>query len=80
MILLEINPVGVTFVEFESDAPRAIDVDRVAGWYGPSQGLKIKLRKIHLFRHGCGVKTIEPDQDTSVHLDADLGLVAASRP
>jgi hypothetical protein len=44
MVLLEIDPEGISGIEFEGDAPRAIDVDRVAGWNKTSQGMKIKPR------------------------------------
>src|SRR6266849_8168880 len=72
MVLFKINPESVARVEFESDAPRAIDMNRVAGWDESFQRMKIKPWKVHLFRHDCGIKAIEADQDTFMHLDVDL--------
>jgi hypothetical protein len=42
--MLEINTESISGIEFEGDAPRAIDVNRVAGWNKTSQGMKIKPR------------------------------------
>jgi len=79
MVLFKINPECVARIEFESDAPRAIDMNRVAGWDESFQRMKIKPWKVHLFRHDCGIKAIEADQDTFMHLDVDL-CGAAFRP
>jgi hypothetical protein len=54
-------------------------MNRVAGWNESLQRMKIKPRKVHLFRRRCDIKAIKPDQDTFVHLDVDLGG-AAFRP
>jgi hypothetical protein len=42
MVLFEIDPEGVTRLEFKRDAPRAIDVNRVAGGVEPSRRMKVK--------------------------------------
>ena len=47
-------------------------MDRVAGRNESFEGMKVKPWKIHLFRRGCGIKTIKPDQDPFVHLGIDL--------
>ncbi len=73
MVLFKINPECVARIEFESDAPRAIDMNRVAGWNESLQRMKIKAWQVHLFRRGCGIKAIKPDQNPFVHLDIDLG-------
>jgi len=72
VILLEIDAESIPRVEFEGNAPRTIDVDRVAGGNKPFQGMKIKPGKIHLFRRICGIQAIKADQDALVHLAIDL--------
>ena len=79
MVLFKINPESITRVEFESDAPRAIDMNGVAGWNESFQRMKVKPWKVHLFRGGRRIKAIEPDQDTFMHLGVDL-CGAAFRP
>jgi len=59
MVLLEIDTESISGIEFEGDTPRAIDVDRIAGWNKTSQGTKIKTRKIHLLGRGRGIQAIE---------------------
>jgi hypothetical protein len=59
MVLLEIDPESISGIKFEGDTPRAIDVDRIAGWNKTSQGTKIKTRKIHLLGRGRGIQAIE---------------------
>ncbi len=79
MVLFKINSESIARVEFESDAPRAIDMNRVAGWNETFQRMKVKPWKVHLFWRGCCIKAIESDQDPFVHLDVDL-CGAAFRP
>jgi hypothetical protein len=59
MVLLEIDTESISGIEFEGDASRAIDMDRVAGWNKTSQGMKIKTRQIHLLRRARGIQTIQ---------------------
>jgi hypothetical protein len=59
MVLLEIDTESISGIEFEGDTPRAIDVDRIAGWNKTSQGMKIKTRQIHLLGRGRGIQAIE---------------------
>jgi len=72
MVLFKIDTESVTRVEFKSDAPRAVDVNRIAGRHESFQRVKVKPGKVHLFRRGRGIKAVKPDQDTFVHLDVDL--------
>ena len=72
MVLFEIDPESDTRVEFKSDAPGAVDVNRVAGGNESFQRVKVKPGKVHLFRCSRGIEAIKPDQDTFVHLDVDL--------
>jgi hypothetical protein len=55
-ISAQINSEGVARVEFESDAPRIIDMDYVASWNESFQRMKVKPSKFDLFRRRCGVK------------------------
>jgi|NGEPerStandDraft_6_1074524.scaffolds.fasta_scaffold39237_2 hypothetical protein len=61
MVLFEIDTESISGIEFECDTPRAIDVDRIAGWNKTSQGIKIKTREIHLLGRGRGIQAIEPN-------------------
>ena len=79
MILLEIDPEGIARIEFESDAPRAVDMNRITGRDKSLQRMKVKPGKIHLFWRSRGVEPIKPDQDTFVHLGVNLRS-AAFRP
>jgi hypothetical protein len=63
VVLLEVYAAGIPVLEFEGQAPGAVDVDTVARWLGALQRVEIKARHIHLFRHGRDVKAIEPQQD-----------------
>jgi hypothetical protein len=72
MILFEIDTESVSGVEFECDAPRAIDVNRVTRGNKSLQSVKIEPGKVHLFRRGRGIQAIKSDQDAFVHLDIDL--------
>ena len=72
MVLLEIDTEGISSIEFESDAPRSIDMDCVAGWNKASQGMEVKSRQIHLSGCGRDVQTIEANQDAPLHGGVDL--------
>jgi hypothetical protein len=72
MVLFKIDPESVARVEFKSDAPRAVDVNRIAGGNESFQRVKVKPGKIHLFRCRRDIQAIKPDQDTPMHLDVDL--------
>ena len=79
MVLLEIDTESISGIELEGDAPRTIDVDRVAGWNETSQGMKIEPGKVHLLRRGRDIQAIEADQDPLMQRRIDLGG-AAFRP
>ena len=42
VILFEINPISISFDEFECHAPRSIDVDRITGWIETPQSVEIE--------------------------------------
>src|SRR5690606_29574817 len=73
VILLEIDAGGVLAVEFECDAPRPIDVHRVAGRVEASQGMEVETGQVHVFRALGNIQTVKPDTDAFVHLGVDLG-------
>jgi len=79
MILLEIDPESISAIEFKGDALRSIDVDRVADWNKPPQGMEIKPGQVHLFRRTSGIQPIEADQDALMQRNIDLGS-ATFRP
>jgi hypothetical protein len=79
MVLLEVGPECMSGVEFKSDAPRSINMNRVAGRNQTLQAVEIKSRKIHLFRTGYDVQTIKPKQNSAMQLGTDF-TGAAFRP
>jgi hypothetical protein len=79
MILLEIDAKSISSIELEGDAPRPVDMDRVAGRYEAFQGVEIKPGKAHLRRCARDIQPIEADQDALTQLGVDLGR-AAFRP
>src|SRR5258708_1274147 len=76
MVLLEIDPTGFAILEFEGDAPRSIDVDRIALRIEPLQGMKVEARNIHFLGSDGDVEPIEPCENTFVHLRVDLRTLA----
>lgn len=79
MVLLEIDAEGISGDELESDTPRSIDMDRVAGRHETFQGVEIKPGKVHLFRCVRDVQAIEPNKDALVQPGIDPAG-AALRP
>jgi hypothetical protein len=47
MVLFEVDTAGITFLEFERDAPLSIHMDRIAHRFEASQGMEIKARNAH---------------------------------
>src|SRR5215207_140562 len=72
MILLEIDAAGVAVLEFECDAPRSIDVDRITPRIEPVQGVKIEARKVHFLGPDGDIETVQPRENAFVHLRIDL--------
>ena len=58
MILLEIDRESIALVEFEGNAPRAIDMNRVAKRNEAAKRMKIEARQVHVFGRSRGVKGI----------------------
>jgi hypothetical protein len=59
MVLRQVDPKRVAFLELEGDAPRPVDVNRVADRLA-SQGMKIESGDIHIFRTPGLIEGIEP--------------------
>ena len=78
MVLLEIDADGIAGVKLESDAPRSIDMDRIAPRDKTFQNMKIESWKVHLFRGGRDIQAIEAHQDALVHLGVDFRRAAFS--
>jgi hypothetical protein len=79
MVLLKIDAECVSGGEFEGDAPRPIDMDRVAGGDETFQGVEVKPGKVHLLRRVRDVQAIETDEDAPVQPGIDPAR-AALRP
>ncbi len=77
MVLLEIDADSIPGIEFEGDAPRAIDVHRVAGGDRALQGVKIKTWKVHLFWRGDGVQSVKTNHDALMHPCVDFCRTAS---
>jgi hypothetical protein len=71
MILLEIDPERVAFVEFERDAPGSIDVNGVARRLSP-QGVEVKSRNVHILGEPSAVESVEPAKTTFVQGTLDM--------
>jgi hypothetical protein len=76
MVLFEIDAAGVAILEFESDAPRPIDMDRIARRIESLQRMKIKAWEVHFLGATGNVETIQSCKNASMHLRIDLGTFA----
>jgi len=79
MVLFEIAAAGVAIFEFERNAPRSIDVDRIALRIEPLQGMKVEARDVHFLSPEGNVETVEPRKNALMHLRIDL-RTSAARP
>ena len=76
MILLIVNAIGITILEFERDAPWPVHVNRVAN--RPAvQTMKIEAKQVHFVGTHCHVELAETSQDAIVHPCIDLRRFAA---
>ena len=76
MVLLEIDVTGFAIFEFEGDAPWSIDVDRIALRVEPLQGMKVEARNVHFLGEDGSFKTIEPCENSLIHLRIDFRTLA----
>ena len=71
MILLEIDPVSVAILEFESDAPGAVHMDSVTDWLS-LQTMEVKAEHVHVLGERGAIELIETPQNPGAHLRVDL--------
>ena len=76
MILFIVHTISVPIFEFERDAPWSIDVDRIAFWIEPLQGVKVEAWDVHFLSSDSNVETIEPRENAFVHFRIDLRALA----
>lgn len=67
MILLEIDPVSVAILEFESDAPGAVHMDSVTDWLSLPT-MEVKAEHVHVLGERGAIELIETPQNPGVHL------------
>ena len=72
MILLEIDAESVAVLEFESDAPRPIHMDREARRLEASQGMKIETSEIHFLGSCSNVQSVQPAKNALMHPGVNL--------
>src|SRR4029077_1513931 len=77
VILLEIDAEGVSVLEFESDAPRSIHVDRIARWPEASQRMKVEPGNVHFRRADRRVEAVKPRENTLLHPGVDFPCPAS---
>jgi hypothetical protein len=76
MVLFEVDTAGFTVFEFESDAPRSVDVDRIALRIESLQGMKVEAWDVHFLGPDSNVETIQPCENALMHLRVDLRTFA----
>jgi hypothetical protein len=76
MILLEVDAAGFAILEFEGDAPGSVDVNRITLGIEPLQWMKVEAWNVHFLSPDSDVETIEPCEDTFMHLRVDLRTFA----
>ncbi len=72
MILLEVDGHRFAVVKGKSDAPRPIDVDRIARRLEPAQRVKIKPRQIQVFGATRRVKRFEATENSRMQSRVDF--------
>jgi hypothetical protein len=72
VILLEIDSAGVAIFELERDAPRSIDVDRVAFRVKAVQSVKVEAGDIHFLGAEGDVETVQPRENALLHFRINL--------
>jgi hypothetical protein len=72
MVLFEIDAVGLAVFEFEGDAPRSIDVDRIAFRIEALQGMEVEARNVHFLGSYGDVDTVKSRENAFMHLRIDL--------
>jgi hypothetical protein len=72
MVLPEIDAAGLAIFELEGNAPRSIDVDRIAFRIESVQRMKVEARDVHFLGSDGNVEAVEPCKNALVHFRIDL--------
>jgi len=72
MVLLEIDATGLAVFEFERNAPRSIDVDRIAFRIESLQGVKVETWDVHFLGPDGYIETVEPRKNAFTRFRVDL--------
>ena len=76
MVLLEIDAAGLAIFELEGNAPRSIDVDRIALRIKSLQRMKVETGNVHFLGSDSDVETVKPCENSFMHLCIDLRTLA----
>src|SRR5260370_15047711 len=72
VILLEIDSASVAIFEFERDAPRPVDMDRIALRIKAMQGVEVEASDVHFLSAAGDVETVQPCKNALVHFCTNL--------
>src|SRR4030088_1204355 len=75
MVLSEINAASIAVFEFEGDAPRSIDVNRIAPRIEPLQGMKVEARNVNLLGSDRNIETNKPRKNACMHFASIFELL-----
>ena len=76
MILFEINPERASVAPLEGDAPRAVDMDRIAPRPRAPQRVEVKTGLIERFKASRFVDCIQTDESAVVQIRSHTGTLA----
>ena len=76
VVLFKIGPQRMAPLEFERDAPRPVDVNRIAPGIEAVQRVEIETGQVHFLRANRNIETIQSREDAPVHLRVDLRTAA----
>jgi hypothetical protein len=71
MILLEIDLEDVSIPKLERDAPRPIDMDRIASRSKATKRVEVVAGNVHAFRGSRGVQSLKSAEDPRVESGVD---------
>jgi hypothetical protein len=75
VVLLKIDPMGISALKFERSAPWTVHMNRVPDRLS-MQTVEVESEDIHILRLRRTIKLIESAQDSGRHLRIDLGRLA----
>jgi len=76
MILLEVDPQRPPLTPLERDAPRAVDVDRIASRPKAPQGVEVKTRLTKRFEGSCFIDRIQTKESSLLQIGSHAGALA----